>query len=94
MPRGWIWMYYLDPIPKGLIAMALSQFNCEGGPDVCPAIYSVRYDGVVTKADFVRRYLATADDWYGYYVLWLLFSIVVMRVLVALVVQHVSHLKR
>ena len=54
---------------------------------------SVQY-GLVTKYDYVRNYLATGKGWEDYYLGWLVLEIVVIRSLVALIVQKVSHVKR
>jgi hypothetical protein len=93
IPEGWQWMYHLNPIPKMLIPLSIQQFYCEA--PACPTIYSVTQGNrVVTKWEWVSNYLVTGKGWEDYYVAWLIFMIVCVRLLVMIVIQKVSHLKR
>lgn len=73
--------------------MTLQQFYCSESRTDCPRLNSIQY-GSVTKYDYVRNYLATGKGWEDYYLGWLVLEIVVVRILVALIVQKVSHVKR
>ncbi len=89
---GWHFLYFIAPIPKAMIPLAVHQFFCEGVS--CPTIYSQQLGRTVSKWEYVRTYLATGHEWQWYYVGWLFFSIFVLRLLIAIVVQKVSHQSR
>jgi hypothetical protein len=91
MPVGWHWMWDLNFIPKSLVPLAIQQFKNNDGPS--DVISTVQY-GQVTKWQYTRLYLATDQPWQWYMLGWLVFTIVCVRILIALVVQKVSHQKR
>ena len=97
MPVGWQWMYHIQPLSKGIIAVGVQQFYCDSSApgSVCPSIYSVQMGGrVVTKWEFAANYLTTGKNWDGYHMGYLVLMIVVVRIFVAVVFQKVSFLKR
>jgi hypothetical protein len=91
MPIGWHWMYDLNFVPKSFIPLTIQQFKDNDGPS--DVLATVQY-GEVTKWQYVRNYLATDQPWQWYMLGWLVFTIVCVRILIALVVQKVSHQKR
>lgn len=96
IPVGWIWMYYIDPIPKAMISIAISQFRCVGDITVCPSLFDPVTNTVVTKSEWVGTYMQTdmSDDWYWYYIGWLGFTALVFRILIFIIVKYVNHQKR
>lgn len=97
MPVGWQWMYHMQPLSKGIIAVGVQQFYCDSSaPDAaCPTIYSVQMGGrVVTKWKFAANYLTTGEHWDAYHMGYLVLMIVIVRILVAAVIHKVSFLKR
>lgn len=96
MPDGWAWLYYIDPVPKGFIALCIEQFYCPLSDPDCPRITSVR-GGDTSKWQFVAEYLASDvndPDWEGRYIGWLAGSVALMLVLNAFIIRFVSHVKR
>ena len=71
----------------------MQQFYCSDADPTCPLIDTVRY-GRVTKWQFVENFLSTGKGWEWYYLGWLVLSIVALRLLIAIIVQKVSHVKR
>ena len=97
MPQGWVWMYVIDPSPKGFIALAIQQFDCPdvaGQPPHCPRVDSVQY-GEGTKWNFVSQYIASGGgDWEGKYLGWIICSIAIIFIGSLTVITKVSHVKR
>lgn len=64
MPRGWAWFMYADYAFHLVRAMALNQFVCFGGVDVCPSITLVTPSGpqTVTTYNFVSTNLGTGYE--------------------------------
>lgn len=96
IPRGWIWMYYIDPLPKAMIAIAISQFRCVGDTSVCPSLFDPVTNAMVTKSEWVGTYMQTDmhEDWYWYYIGWLAFTALVFRILIFIIVKKINHQKR
>jgi len=91
MPKGWVWMYEIDFIPKGFIPLAVQQFKDKDTAD--DLLDTVQY-GQVTKWNYVQNYLSTSQEWQWNMVGWVIFEIVCVRILIAFIVQKVSHQKR
>jgi len=92
---GWKWFYYLNPVPKGLAALALPQFECVVAAGECPRIQVLIPEPVLMRTDvFVADTLNASYDEYWYQIGWLILTIFVFRFLAYLVLKHVSHLKR
>ena len=90
IPRGWIWLYYLNPLPKGFIALVVQQYNCEGSD--CPTVETIEY-GTISKSDLAGSYVSSADPWQFTYIGYLVLTIAVVQIAVAIVVQKVVHQK-
>ena len=76
-----------------MIPLCIQQFYCSEEDPTCPMIDTVQY-GRVTKWSYIQNFLVTGKGWEWYYLGWLVFSIVLIRVFVAIIVQKVSHVKR
>ncbi len=79
--------------------MSVSQFYCDDSSDdssenvaSCPTVSTLQ--GEPTQWRFVSEYVAAGREWQWYYVAWLLFTVAVIRILVAITVHKVSYLKR
>ena len=97
MPAYWSWLYYINPIPKGFVALAIQQFDCTDAPDGtqhCPRVSSVQY-GDGTKWHFVEQYLASGGgEWQARYIGWIVCSIGIIFLAALLVISKISHVKR
>ncbi len=98
MPSYWVYLYYIDPIPKGFIALSIQQFECHDAPanglQQCPRVSSVQY-GDGTKWEFVSQYLAAGGgEWEGTYIGWIGASIAIVFIASLTVISKVSHVKR
>jgi len=96
MPEGWAWLYYIDPVPKGFIALCIEQFYCPVADPTCPRVVSVR-SGDTSKWQFVAEYLASdvnGPEWEEKYIAWLAGSVALMLALNAVIIRFVSHVKR
>jgi len=88
-------MYVLNPLSKVLVSLAIPQFYCaDTSPAGCPQLLSVQHGGAVSQWQFISDYLASGKGWEWTYVGWLVCSIAVVRLLVAVSVQRVVHLTR
>lgn len=95
MPEGWRWFWYIDPIPKALLPLAIQQFYCNDQFGDCPRIFTTTLGNrEITKWEFTANYLATGVEWQAYFILYQVLTIFVVRLFVAFAVQKVSHLKR
>ena len=102
IPRGWYWFYVLNPIPKGLIACALPQFQCRlPNPwDVtsgCPTLEIPQSDGTtlqLTVHAYIGEQLDAGYDSYWYQIGYLLSFWVFFRLICAASLKWISHLKR
>lgn len=65
MPEPWTFMYYIDPIPKSLLPLAIQQFYCPLDDPTCPKIESTRLGGTVSKWEYVKTILATNENFEG-----------------------------
>ena len=102
IPRGWYWFYVLNPIPKALIACALPQFECHA-PDPynnikqCPTLRVPNSDGTYTTQtihSYMGEQLDAGYDSYPKQIAYLLCFFVFFRILCALSLKYISHLKR
>jgi hypothetical protein len=95
IPAGWRWFYFINPVPKGVIALATPQFECTGIN--CPQILVLNQDGTSTlqyTRDYVSFMLDTGYGMYWNYIGWLLLTIFIFRLLAAWALQKVNHMKR
>lgn len=90
IPRGWVWLYYLNPLPKGFAALVVQQYQCDGAD--CPTVDTIEF-GTVSKSDLAGSYVSSSDPWQFLYLGWLVLTIAVIQILVAAVVQKVVHQK-
>jgi len=93
MPDGWRWFWYINPIPKALVPISIQQYYCNDQFGDCPRVFSSTM-GEITKWEFVANFLSTGVEWQAYFILYQVLSIIVMRLLVAFVIEKVSHVKR
>jgi ABC-type multidrug transport system ATPase subunit/ABC-type multidrug transport system permease subunit len=99
IPKGWLWVYYINPLPKGIIAVTISQYSCLDGLSsaaACPSLYDPLTDQQVTKSDWSGSYMQAdmRHVWYWYYNAWLLFTCLVLRILIFICVKYINHQKR
>jgi hypothetical protein len=91
-------MYYVDPIPKGFVALGIQQFDCTddvAAGVICPRIDSVQYGANITQWEFVSHYLSSGGGaWEGRYLGWIVCSIAVIFIAALTVITKVSHVKR
>jgi len=95
IPEAWHWVHEIDPIKYSLQMMFITQFSCEDG--TCPSIPFL--SGTETVSLTARQFLESSYgiDFGGYW--WtgfgaLVIYAAVVRVLIALTVQFVVHIKR
>lgn len=100
IPKGWIWMYYINPVPKALIGICASQFECIRHADNTTSGYGCGMitdpvTGLKTPIDtFVQNELDFGYDVKWAMAGWLVLTLFVFRCLVALIVSKVSHITR
>ncbi len=102
IPRGWLWFYYVNPIPKGLIACALPQFQCHlpnpyDNDSGCPTIQIPDGNGGNTEMTihaYMNQQLNAGYDTYGNQIGYLVAFYVFFRILCALSLKYISHQKR
>lgn len=94
IPAGWIWVYYLNPVAKALIAMSITQFACDTTP--CPTIEVVAETVVriQTKEQYVSEFLDAGFDWYGRMIGYLILTLGVVISLSFIIIKNVRHIKR
>ena len=100
IPEGWKWFYYMNPIPKGIIAIVLPQFRCDlDNPfevtSGCPTII----DPVSNVPVTIHRYVGESwdigyDNIFGRMIGWLVLTYGVFRVGTFLSLKYINHLKR
>jgi hypothetical protein len=100
IPQGWKWFYYIDPIPKALIAGAMPQFYCNtdglnptsntgGCPTITPPNGNTQF-----VYNYVRDNIEGSNSQYWPMIGWLILTIFVIRILNLLALRFISHLKR
>lgn len=95
MPENWQWMYHANVMPKAVVSIALSQFYCAETDPTCPTLYSVQQGGtVVTQWQYIQTYMSSGQGWEWYYMGWLVFMIIIVRFLVYLTIEKISHVRR
>jgi ABC-type multidrug transport system permease subunit len=95
IPAGWKWIYYVNPVPKCVIALATSQFECK--TTNCPSIAILDSTGSVsqmTSHNYVSYVLDTGYGMYWNYIGWLLLTLLIFRVFVSLALHKINHMKR
>jgi len=97
IPIGWKWMYIINPVPKGLKALCMPQFECSDAA-TCPQIGVLTPLGayVTTSQQFVSQYL-DADTGVTAYWMQILYAFIIIaafRLLISLSLQFINHLKR
>jgi hypothetical protein len=92
MPTAWKWFYYIDPVPKALIAAATTQFYC-GGAD-CQVI-TVPGTGITqTVSDYIADVADGNHTEYWTWLGWMLLEIVALRLFTLFCLKFISHIKR
>jgi len=102
IPKGWLWFYYLNPIPKALIACALPQFQCHmdnpyDPSSGCPTIQVADLDGNLntwTVHAYMNNQLDAGYDTYGKQIAFIACFYVFFRLLIAMSLKYINHLKR
>jgi hypothetical protein len=98
IPVGWLFVYYLNPYPKSVIAALLNEYECSA-PDPytnfaqCPWIYDENHTQI-TKHAFINQILNAGYSSYGAQLAYLVAYIVFFRCLFVYVLRYVNHLKR
>jgi hypothetical protein len=103
IPVGWQWFYYLNPIPKAIIAIVLPQFECHPSSGLdpyalssgCPAILDPQTGGAVTIHSYVQsQWMTSYDAVFGRMIGWLILTYAVFRLGIFLSFRYINHLKR
>lgn len=94
IPEGWKWLFYLDPFPRAVEALAMPQFECSGAD--CPTVDVITASGTTTMV--TSEYMEDYTGWdHGNEVpsmLWLLVHIAVFHGATALALRYLKHLER
>ena len=86
IPAGWKWVYYINPLPKGVNGIAITQFNDNDIIDV---------NGVPTGAlTYIVNTLESGRDTFWHLFGWLVLILVVFRILIILALRFINHSKR
>jgi hypothetical protein len=101
IPRPWLWVYMLNPVPKALNAIGVDQFACREEDEstlsgTCAPFPVTRGDGSVSHesaAQYASAYLSSSVDDIWPQVGWLVLSIAVVRVL-CLATVHAQAMQR
>jgi len=99
IPAGWKWFYYLNPIPKALIACALGQFRCDADDPYnntaeCPTIQLTPTSAPITTHRFIGQQLEAGYDTYPNQIAYLVAFYVFWRMMIAASLKWINHLKR
>jgi ABC-type multidrug transport system permease subunit len=94
MPSGWRWFYFIDPLPKALIAATTPQFYCDISSGSCPSIIVPGTDTPQPIYSFVTTLANGNAGEYGMYCGYLVLTIVVIRIINLIALKKISHLKR
>jgi hypothetical protein len=100
IPIGWQWFYYMNPIPKAIIAIVLPQFECHlANPyevsSGCPTIIDPSNNVEITVHRYVQeQWDCSYDNVFGRMVGWLVLTYGVFRVGIYLSLKHINHLRR
>ncbi|KAL4433696.1 hypothetical protein ABPG75_000137 [Micractinium tetrahymenae] len=73
IPKGWIWLYYMNPASYSLYGLTASQLGDVDSPTQVPG------GGSVPVSEFVESYFGFKHSWIGYTALLLCVFIVVFR---------------
>jgi ABC-type multidrug transport system permease subunit len=96
IPAGWKWMYYVDPLPRSVTGIAVTQFkHCEGSSSGCPLIqFPAPINKGMTAIDYFVESFETNRDSYWAMFGWLILTYVILRVFCILALAFISHVKR
>jgi len=100
IPIGWKWWYYMNPLPKSIISIALPQFECKlDNPysidSGCPVMFNPEINKVQTIHDYVQStWQSGYEHAFSYNVGWLILTYVVTILLIVLSFRFINHLKR
>jgi len=103
IPTGWQWFYYMNPIPKSIIAIVLPQFQCHPPDGVdpydvlsgCPTIKDPVTGEMVTTHAYVQdQWMSSYDNVFGRMIGWLVLTYAVFRLGIFLSFRYINHLKR
>jgi ABC-type multidrug transport system ATPase subunit len=95
IPRGWIWLYEMNPVRQVTEALTMPQYECNSGAS-CPKILSVTAAG--TSEMYTHDFVSSYYDWnYGSYwsnIGWLFFFAALVNIVAVLYTKYRSHVKR
>eukprot|EP00742_Colponemidia_sp_Colp-10_P017271 GILJ01019851.1.p1 GENE.GILJ01019851.1~~GILJ01019851.1.p1 ORF type:complete len:1409 (-),score=187.18 GILJ01019851.1:37-3678(-) len=93
IPTPWKWMYYINPVPKGLVAAGLNEYECVSN---CPSIIQQTGAGVstVSRSDYVSTYLEASYGDYWNQIGWLILTCAILHFLFIVCLQKINHVKR
>lgn len=94
-PIGWQWFYYINPLPKALVALGITQFECVSDP--CPTIDIPVGTQIVTmdQATYVsEQILDFTFDFYWKMIGWLVLSLVVYLLFIVRTLHKVRWISR
>lgn len=95
IPAGWKWFYYINPLPKAVIALSETQFDCSGSS--CPSITVLTPSGVsasIPTSLYVELYNDIYFSVYGNMMGWLVLTLCVLQSFVFICTRFVRHVKR
>jgi len=100
IPEGWRWFYYMNPIPKAIIAVIMPQFQCHlddpySVTSGCPTIMDPVSGAVTTVHAYVQRSWDTSyDNVFGRMIGWLVLTYFVFRLGIWASFRYINHLRR
>lgn len=100
IPEGWKWFFYMNPVPKSIMAILLPQFECHlpnpySVDSGCPTITDPENAQLTTIHAYVQgQWDASYDDVFGRMMGWLVLTYAVFRVGIFLSLKYINHLKR
>jgi len=96
LTAGWVWIYWMNWLPKGLNGFALAEYGCDGGVAAgCPSVINNGQE--VSISDYLTlQYIGgrTGSSYYAEQVGWLFLTLIIIRMFATLGLRYVNFLKR
>lgn len=99
---GWLWLFYVNPIPRAMFACAVDQFRCDApnpytNVDECPTIELTNDDQTKTRVtvhNYMNDILDVGYDTYANNIGYLMAMWFFWMACTALSLRYINHLKR